>query len=80
MKRVRSTFSKYQAKDDMNHHGSGMKKYVIFALLCLFFLILWSVPLFAAAPANSCVMCHTNESLMKSMHKPPSLPVSTGEG
>ena len=33
-----------------------------------------------AAAANNCVTCHTNESLMKSLHKPPPLPAGEGEG
>ena len=33
-----------------------------------------------AATPNTCVNCHTNESLMKAMYKPPILPPSAGEG
>ncbi|MBP7343021.1 MAG: hypothetical protein PHG54_02560 [Smithellaceae bacterium] len=56
-----------------------MKKYIIFFV---FTLLLSSLCLFPAlaAPGGSCVACHTSESMMKSMHKPPSLPASTGEG
>jgi len=58
---------------------TGMKKYIIFFV---FTLLLSSLCLFPAlaAPGGSCVACHTSESMMKSMHKPPSLPASTGEG
>jgi hypothetical protein len=33
-----------------------------------------------AAPAGSCIICHTNESLMKTLHKPVPIPASEGEG
>jgi hypothetical protein len=35
--------------------------------------------IFAASP-NSCVTCHTNENLMKALHKPPPMPAGEGEG
>ncbi len=56
-----------------------MKKNIIIFLLCLYFMLFGCFFVFAAAP-NSCVTCHTNESLMKSMHKPPPMPASVGEG
>ncbi len=51
-------------------------------ILFVTFALLMAGPVYAvaAAPPNSCVACHTNESLMKSMHKPPDLPKSAGEG
>jgi len=33
-----------------------------------------------AVATDGCVACHTNESLMKSLHKPPPIPVGQGEG
>ncbi len=44
-----------------------------FAALCV------SQGVLAATP-NTCVNCHTNDSLMKAMYKPPALPPSEGEG
>jgi hypothetical protein len=48
------------------------------------FLVIFIVLLFAcvsfAAETNSCVMCHTSDSLMKSLHKPPPMPAGEGEG
>ena len=44
-----------------------------FAALCVSRAVL-------AATPNTCVNCHTNESLMKAMYKPPILPPSEGEG
>jgi len=56
-----------------------MQRTVTF-LLCLIMVMMVSQICIAAAPPNSCVVCHTNESLMKSMHQPPELPASAGEG
>ncbi len=55
-----------------------MKRYAVF---CLFFLLLslFAFPVLAA-PTGSCVACHTSETMMKSLHKPPSLPAGEGEG
>ena len=44
-----------------------------FAALCV------SQGVLAATP-NTCVNCHTNDSLMKAIYKPPALPPSEGEG
>lgn len=33
-----------------------------------------------AANTSSCVTCHTNEAIMKSLYKAPVLPPSEGEG
>jgi hypothetical protein len=33
-----------------------------------------------AAGPSSCINCHTNEAMMKILHKPPVLPESEGEG
>lgn len=41
--------------------------------------VLYVSTVFAASP-NNCIQCHTNDALMKSMHKPPVLPKSEGEG
>jgi len=42
-------------------------------------LALYGSAVFAATP-NKCIQCHTNDALMKSLHKPPVLPKSEGEG
>jgi hypothetical protein len=33
-----------------------------------------------AADSSSCITCHTNESMMKILHKPPPMPEGEGEG
>jgi hypothetical protein len=50
----------------------------IFSLLFIAFLQLFFTQATLAAVDSSCVTCHTNESLMKTLHKPPSMP--EGEG
>jgi recombinational DNA repair protein (RecF pathway) len=32
------------------------------------------------ANTNSCVNCHTNDTLMKALYKPPAMPEGEGEG
>jgi hypothetical protein len=56
----------------------NQRKFLIACLIALM-VVLYSSMIFAAAP-NTCITCHTNESLMKSLHKPPPMPVSEGEG
>ena len=56
-----------------------MPKKLKFISLFVFLSLLYSSGCFAAA-TNSCVTCHTNDMLMKSLYKPPSLPPSEGEG
>lgn len=54
------------------------RNFLIPSLIAIIALFSGSL-IFAAAP-SSCVTCHTNESLMKSLHKPPPMPASEGEG
>lgn len=51
----------------------------LFVLWMALVTVLYGSTIFAAAP-NTCVTCHANESLMKSMYKPPVLPPGEGEG
>ncbi len=51
----------------------------LFVLLMALVTVLYGSIIFAAAP-NTCVTCHANEALMKSMYKPPVLPATQGEG
>lgn len=51
----------------------------LFVFLMVLAAVLYSSMIIAAAP-NTCVTCHTNEPLMKSMYKPPVLPPGEGEG
>ncbi len=48
------------------------------------FLVLGIITLILSLPcvleATSCVTCHTNESIMKSLYRPPSIPAGEGEG
>ena len=53
----------------------------IFSLLFVAFLQLFFTQAILAAVDSSCVTCHTNEPLMKTLHKPPSMPEGeSGEG
>ncbi len=51
----------------------------LLAFLAVLIAALYGTAVFAATP-NKCIQCHTNEALMKSLHKPPVLPKSEGEG
>ena len=42
-------------------------------------VLLWSASA-SAASSNSCTGCHTNDAVMKSLYKPPAMPVGEGEG
>jgi hypothetical protein len=54
-----------------------MKIIAVLSSFIFLFLISTNVP----ANANSCVQCHTNEALMKSLHKPPVITAGEeGEG
>jgi hypothetical protein len=57
---------------------NNQRKFSSLVILILFLLLYVSVSF--AAPTVSCVTCHTNESLMKALHKPPPMPASEGEG
>jgi hypothetical protein len=52
----------------------------IIVSFCLFLLLFFSCFLAIAANDSSCIQCHTNDSLMKSLHKPLPMPISEGEG
>jgi hypothetical protein len=44
-------------------------------------LVAWqSGPAFAAAAKSSCLNCHTNDKVMKTLYKPPVLEGGEGEG
>ena len=51
----------------------------LLAFLAVLIAALYGTAVFAATP-NKCIQCHTNDALMKSLHKPPVLPQSDGEG
>ena len=71
---------KDQVKDIINPpQRSGMKKNLIIYMFGLFLTVFCNVCAFAAS-TESCVMCHTSDSLMKSLHKPPPMPAGEGEG
>ena len=53
-------------------------KSVVSSCLILIFSLIYSSCI--AAGPNSCVTCHTNETMMKSLYKAPVLPPSEGEG
>jgi len=55
----------------------NQKKFFIFLLVL--FSLLFSHAGFGAV-TNGCVTCHTNEAMMKAMHKPIPLPAGEGEG
>lgn len=50
-------------------------------LMSFAFIQLGCVPALYAAEDSSCVKCHANEAIMKSLHKPPAMPAGeSGEG
>ncbi len=51
----------------------------LLAFLTVLIAVVYGSAAFAATP-NRCIQCHTNDALMKSLHKPPVLPKSEGEG
>ncbi|MDD3249656.1 MAG: hypothetical protein GX874_06835 [Smithella sp.] len=51
----------------------------LLSFLAALIAVLYGFSVFAAT-TNKCIQCHTNDALMKSMHKPPVLPKSEGEG
>jgi len=57
----------------------GQPKFFLPVILMLSLLLYGAVS--SATAVSSCVTCHTNESLMKSLHKPPPMPEGeSGEG
>ncbi|MDD5168081.1 MAG: hypothetical protein PHN75_04625 [Syntrophales bacterium] len=53
--------------------------YVVSSFIAiLVFLIVSSVSF--AAPTSNCITCHTNDSIIKSLYKPPAMPEGEGEG
>ncbi len=55
-----------------------VRKYVLSSLMIIAFLLAPAVILYANT--SSCVNCHTNDSIMKSLHKPPAIQAGEGEG
>lgn len=56
-----------------------MKKKVIVSF-CLFPILFFCGFLADAANDSSCIKCHTNDTLMKSLHKPAPVSAGAGEG
>jgi hypothetical protein len=54
------------------------KERVLSLCLCVFFLLFASACL--AAETSSCINCHSNENIMKFLHKPQAMPEGEGEG
>jgi len=60
--------------------GFVRNRQIIVSLFTVFLLSnLLGSAVYSATP-NSCVACHTNEAVMKSLYKPPSIPQDQGEG
>lgn len=57
----------------------NQRRFIVSVMLVAIFQLVFAYAIYAAGD-SSCVTCHTNESLMKSMHKPPVLPQNAGEG
>jgi len=51
----------------------------LLVFLAVLIAAIYGTAVFAATP-NQCIQCHTNDALMKSLHQPPVLPKSEGEG
>ncbi len=56
-----------------------MKKVLLFASYLLALLLFGTLPA-AAAEEVSCIKCHTNDALMKTLHQPPPVQAGAGEG
>ena len=56
----------------------NLQKYFLCCFL-VFILLLYHAAS-VTAQVNSCVACHTNETVMKSLYKPPVIPQDAGEG
>jgi hypothetical protein len=56
-----------------------MKKNILFASCLLALLVFWSLPA-AAADEGGCIKCHTNDALMKTLHRPVPVQAGAGEG
>jgi hypothetical protein len=57
-----------------------MKKIILGAAAGLLFFAWQAVPGYAAAAKNGCLSCHTNDKMMKMLHKPPKIAGGEGEG
>ena len=55
------------------------KTMILLGLIGACFL-LFSAPLVQCASANTCIDCHTSDSALKSLYKPPPAKPSEGEG
>ncbi|MCE5263724.1 MAG: hypothetical protein LLG97_09350 [Deltaproteobacteria bacterium] len=56
-------------------------KRIIFGAIAVLLLVLWQTfPLSAAATKSSCLTCHTNDAMMKALHKPPKIESGRAEG
>jgi hypothetical protein len=58
--------------------GSVINRLIFFSFL--FAATLVFVGNSIAANSSNCITCHTNESMMKILHKPPPMPEAEGEG
>jgi hypothetical protein len=56
-----------------------MREKIIISLSVVSLLFFSSFPTFAADEA-SCIKCHTNDAMMKSLYKPLPMPAGEGEG
>ncbi len=57
-----------------------MKRIVLGVAATLLFLSWQGATGHAAAPANNCLVCHTNDKMMQILYKPPALESGEAEG
>jgi|GEM_PF-1171439 hypothetical protein len=57
-----------------------MAKIMVLPVLAGVFFLFFSAPLAQYAHANTCIDCHTSDSSLKSLYKPPPAKPSEGEG
>ncbi|MCX7982299.1 MAG: hypothetical protein N2572_05250 [Syntrophales bacterium] len=57
-----------------------MKRSLIRSNCLLIVMVVFMLLFPSLGDTSSCVSCHTNESIMKSLYRPPHIPAGEGEG
>ena len=57
-----------------------MRRIILGVTAGLLFFAWQVVPGFAADAKNGCLMCHTNDKMMKMLYKPPAMAAGEAEG
>lgn len=63
------------------HEGRWIMNRIILGTMAGLLLFAWqAAPGFTAPAKNGCLMCHTNDKMMKMLYKPPAVTAGEGEG